>query len=288
MKIIKYLPLAFALSLGSVATLAAETKTNMEPSGGIVSIGGSLTEIIYALGEEGRLIARDTTSTFPEVAKELPDVGYIRSLSPEGVLSVDPKMVIALEGAGPPEAVSVLKSADIPFISIPEVYSRSGIVGKILAVGDALKATDAAKKLAKKVDEDLAEAEAKSSKVQSKKSVMFVLSLRGGKVLASGSNTSADAIIRMAGGVNAVDGFSGYKPLTDEAVITAAPDVILMMHRKGHTADNSELESHAALGATPAVKGSKVIRMNGLYLLGFGPRTADAVRELSDKLYSTN
>lgn len=283
MKIIKHLFLTAALSLAGATTLAAD-----ERSGGIVSIGGSLTEIIYALGEEGRLIARDTTSTFPESAKELPNVGYIRALSPEGVLSVDPKMVIALEGAGPPEAVSVLKSADVPFISIPEVYSRSGIVGKILAVGKALNATDAAKQLAEKVDAELAKAEEKSAKVKSKKSVMFVLSLRGGKVLAAGSDTSADAIIRMAGGVNAVTGYSGYKPLTDEAVLTAAPDVILMMNRKGHSADNSKLEAHAALGATPAVMNSKVIRMNGLYLLGFGPRTADAIRELSDKLYSTN
>lgn len=284
MQIIKHLLLTFALSFTGATSLAAD-----ERSGGIVSIGGSLTEIIYALGEEGRLIARDTTSTFPEIAKKLPNVGYIRALSPEGVLSVDPKMVIALEGAGPPEAVSVLKSADVPFISIPEVYSRAGIIGKILAVGEALDAADAAKQLAKKVDADLAQAEEKSSKVTSKKSVMFVLSLRGGKVLAAGGNTSADAIIRMAGGVNAVTGYSGYKPLTDEAVITAAPDVILMMdRRKGHAADNSKLKAHATLGATPAVVNSKVIRMNGLYLLGFGPRTADAIRELSDKLYSTN
>lgn len=283
MKTVKYLFLIFTLLLAGATPLAAD-----ERSGGIVSIGGSLTEIIYALGQEGRLIARDTTSTFPEIAKQLPDVGYIRALSPEGVLSVDPKMVIALEGAGPPEAVSVLKSADVPFISIPEIFSRSGIVGKILAVGEALNANDAAKQLASRVDADLAEAEAKSSKIETKKSVMFVLSLRGGKVLAAGSNTSADAIIRMAGGVNAVAGYSGYKPLTDEAVLTAAPDVILMMNRKGHAANNTELKAHAALGATPAVMNSRVIRMNGLYLLGFGPRTADAIRDLSDKLYSTN
>ena len=284
MKTLTSLFLASALTLAGASSLAAD-----ERSGGIVSIGGSLTEIIYALGEEGRLIARDTTSTFPEIAKQLPDVGYIRALSPEGVLSVDPKMVIALEGAGPPEAVGVLKSADVPFISIPEVYSRSGIVEKILAVGEALNANTAAKQLASKVDDDLAKAEEQSAKIKTRKSVTFVLSLRGGKILASGANTSADAIIRMAGGVNAVSGFTGYKPLTDEAVITAAPDFILMMdRRKGHDANNSKLKAHAALGATPAVLNSNVIRMNGLYLLGFGPRTADAIRELSDKLYSTN
>ena len=93
----------------------------------------------------------------------------------------------------------------------------------------------------------------------------------------------------MAGGINAVVGYNGYKPLTAEAIITAAPDVILMMQRGGnHAADNSTLKKHAALSATPAVMNSNIIRMNALYLLGFGPRTASAIRELSTKLYGSN
>ena len=76
----------------------------------IVSIGGSVTEIIHELGEADRLIARDSTSLHPQSITELPDVGYIRRLSPEGVLSVDPDLIVTLDGAGPPEAVTVLKS----------------------------------------------------------------------------------------------------------------------------------------------------------------------------------
>jgi len=286
---IPFLILALAISAGLSGHAAlAETKSSDRPNR-IVSIGGSLTEIVFALGEDSRLIARDTTSTFPATASLLPDVGYIRALSPEGVLSVDPKLVIALEGAGPPEAVSVLKAADVPFISIPETFSRSGIIEKILAVGDALNSQTAAKNLADKVDRELAEVEALTSNLKTRKKVMFILSARGGKILAAGRNTSAEAIIRMAGGINAVVGYNGYKPLTAEAIITAAPDVILMMQRGGnHAADNSTLKKHAALSATPAVMNSNIIRMNALYLLGFGPRTASAIRELSTKLYGSN
>ena len=86
----------------------------------IAAIGGSITEIVYALGEEKQLVARDSTSLYPEAALALPDVGYMRALSPEGVLSVNPTGILALQGSGPKEAVDVLKKASVPFIEVPE------------------------------------------------------------------------------------------------------------------------------------------------------------------------
>ena len=120
-----------------------------------------------------------------------------------------------------------------------------------------------------------------------KKRVLFVLSTRGGRIMASGTNTAANGIISMAGGENVITDFEGYKPLSDEAISAAAPDVILMMDRGGdHGAANEELFALPALIGTPAAQDEAVIRMNGLYLLGFGPRTADAVKDLNDALYN--
>ena len=117
--------------------------------------------------------------------------------------------------------------------------------------------------------------------------MLFVLSTQGGRILASGSDTAADAIIRLAGADNAVTEFEGYKPMTDEAVSRAQPDVILMMDRTDdHGADNRTLFAMPALSPTPAARNDAVVRMNGLYLLGFGPRTAEAVTELSETLYT--
>ncbi|TIV57979.1 MAG: hemin ABC transporter substrate-binding protein, partial [Mesorhizobium sp.] len=81
---------------------------------------------------------RDSTSNFPQAALELPDVGYMRALSPEGVLSVNPTGILALHGSGPKEAVDVLKESSVPFIEVPEHYSHEGILEKIRAVGKAL------------------------------------------------------------------------------------------------------------------------------------------------------
>ncbi len=252
----------------------------------VVAIGGSITEIVYALGQEDRLIARDSTSIFPAEALELPDVGYMRALSPEGVLSVDPSVIITLEGSGPPEALEVLEKASVPMVTIPDAFDREGILEKVRIVGDVLGVPEKAAALADEIGADIDEAEEATADIETRKKVLFVLSLQGGRVLASGSGTAADGIIEMAGGLNAVTDYAGYKQLTDEAVIEAAPDVILAMDRGGdHETQADQLLTHPAIAATPAARTKSIVRMDGAYLLGFGPRTAAAARELSSALY---
>lgn len=267
------------------AGFGSETKT--ERSADVLSIGGAITEIIYALGEEERLIARDTTSSYPPEALELPNVGYMRALSPEGVLAVNPGLIISAEGAGPLETLEVLKEANIPFVEIPEGLDAAGVAAKIRAVGSALGVSDKAEDLAGEVEARIDKATQKAQdKVQTPKRAMFVLSVAGGRVMASGENTAADAIIRLSGAVNAMQGFEGYKPVTNEAIGRAAPDVIVMMDRGGdHSASDEELWKIPALLLTPAARDKTVVRVNGLLLLGFGPRLADAVETLSAALY---
>jgi iron complex transport system substrate-binding protein len=254
----------------------------------LVSIGGDVTEIIYALGEEKRLIARDSTSLYPEAATKLPDVGYMRALSPEGILAVNPSAIIAVDGSGPAEALAVLHNASIPFETVPQTYDRDGILKKIVTVGNFLGVPDKARTLGDKVAADLDAAVGASEKrpVAERKRVLFVLSAQGGKIMGSGTGTAADGIIKLAGAINAVGVFPGYKPLTDEAIIEAKPDVILLMdHAGGHVITDDDLLKQPAISLTPAAAHKAIIRMDGLHLLGFGPRTASAVRELTTAIY---
>ena len=252
----------------------------------VVAVGGSITEIVYGLGEEDHLIARDSTSVYPPEALDLPDIGYMRALSPEGVLSVDPSVIIALEGSGPPEALEVLEKASVPMVTVPDRFDGEGILEKIRIVGDVLGEPDKAAAYAAQVKAELDGAVAATASISERKTVLFVLSLQGGRILASGTDSAANGIIAMAGGLNAVTGYSGYKQLTDEAVIEAAPDVILAMDRGGdHETQVDELLDHPAIAATPAGRNRAVVRMDGAFLLGFGPRTAAAARELAVALY---
>ena len=281
----RFLAAGAIVALASLPTNAQELHPFADSSR-LVSIGGSLTEIIYALGEEGKLIARDQTATYPEAAAALPDVGYMRQLAPEGVLSVSPSALLVIEGSGPPEALEVLSHAGVEYQTVPESFSHDGILTKVRAVGQALGVPDKAEALANEIDTALKAVEQRTADITTRKRVLFVLSAEGGKIQASGTGTAADGIIALAGAVNAIDEYSGYKALTEEAIIEAAPDVILMMDRGGdHSASNADLIGNPAIALTEAGRNHAIIRLDGAYLLGFGPRTAEAVSDLVDALY---
>ncbi|AXS38972.1 ABC transporter substrate-binding protein [Breoghania sp. L-A4] len=246
----------------------------------IVSIGGSVTEIVYALGAEDRLVAVDTTSTFPAEARALPSVGYMRALAAEGVLSLKPDLILAIEGSGPPPVIDVLKAATVPFVEIPEGHTPERILAKIGAVGAALNMPEKAAALIVTVKADL---DALPRASGERPGVLFLLSATGGKPMVAGAGTAADAIIALAGGRNVFGQIEGYKPVTREALIAASPDIVLTMQRHGSTLDKTALEI-PGMELTPAGRNKALISMDGLYLLGFGPRTAAAARELADRI----
>lgn len=269
------------------AFLFAGTALSAEPAQRIVSAGGSITEIIYALGQEHRLVARDSTSNHPPKVSELPNVGYVRRLSAEGLLSVNPDLILAEEGAGPPETLEVLAETQIPLITVPMGHDRAAVLTKIEVVGDALDVPKEGAALAARVGGAIDEATNHLDLAD--KRVLFVLTMQGGQVLAAGQDTAAQGIIEMAGARNAVQGFDGYKPLGDEAIITSAPDIILMMEGGRSVSDtDEEVLSHPAIAATPAGQNQALIRMDGMLLLGFSVRTGEAVTELAAELRDNN
>lgn len=268
-----------AALLVSAAAAQAESKR-------VIAIGGSLTEIVHALGQQHRLVGRDRSSTWPPEAADLPDVGYRRALSPEGVLSVAPDLILALEGSGPPETIAVLQEAGVDYVTIADEFSRDGVIDKIRAVGAALgveaEAEALAGETARRLDRALAEA---SAAQDAPVKVLFLLSARGSEFVVGGAETQADTIIRMAGGKNAAADVTGFKTMTPEAMAATAPDVILMMERQGGPIlSEEELFALPAVRLTQAGRNRALIRMPGAYLLGFGPRTADAVMDLSAAL----
>jgi len=253
----------------------------------IVAAGGVVTEVIYALGLQDRVVGVDTTSLWPpEALKDKKSVGYVRALSAEGVLSLKPSQIIAVEGAGPPDALALLKESGTPITMIPEALTPEAVVAKIAAIGKAADAAEPAAALAARVKARFDDLDKLRVGLPKQKRVLFVLSLQNGRTMVGGRNSTADAIIALAGGINAASAVEGFKPMTDEAIITAAPDVVLMMrHSSAPNLPPDELFALPALSQTPAAKQKSLIRMDGLYLLGFGPRTPDAGRDLMAALY---
>lgn len=252
----------------------------------VVSVGGSITEIIYALGAEDRLIAVDSTSLHPPEAREHPDVGYMRRLSAEPILAMNPTLLLAVEDAGPPSVLDQLRAAGTELVIVPDDPSPEGVIEKVSVIAEALDLEEEGRAISDRLRQDLARLGKDLEDVEDTPSVLFLLSIGRGAPLAAGRETSAASIIELAGGRNAVDAFEGYKPLTPEAMVGAEPDVLLVTDR---TLDllggEQELLSRPEIAATPAGRDSRLITMNGLLLLGFGPRTPEAIRSLAAGLH---
>lgn len=272
-------------ALVGAALLALAPMAHAEGPSRVVAAGGSVAEIVFALGAGDRLIARDTTSSYPPEVLALPDVGYVRALSAENLIAMDPDLILAEHDAGPPEAMEILRRTGIPLVSVPQALDPDAVLTKIETVAEALALPGEGARLAAQVAARLEEARAAGAALPQAPRVMFILSMQGGRLLVGGAGSSAEAMIGIAGGVNAVEGVEGYKPLTDEAAIAAAPDVILMMDRGGdHAVTLRDIQAHPALALTPAGAAGRVVVMDGLYLLGFGPRTGDAALDLTMRL----
>ncbi len=273
------------IAAGLVVAVALAPAAFAETPSRVIAAGGSVAEIIHALGAGDRLIARDTTSTFPPALESLPDIGYVRALSSENLIAMAPDMVIAEHDAGPPEVLDVLQRSGIALVMAPQALDPDGVAAKIDAVATALDLPDAGAALQARVAAQLEQARIAGDGLPRSPRVMFILSMQGGRLLVGGQGTSAEAMILLAGGTNAVTALDGYKPLTDEAAIAANPDLILMMDRGGdHAVVLADIIAHPALRLTRAAIDQRVVSMDGLYLLGFGPRTGDAALELNAHL----
>ncbi len=277
----------FLLAAGAAGPLASAVRA--QGSGRrIVAAGGVITEILYALDQQDLLVGVDTTSLHPAAAmRDKANVGYVRALSAEGILSLKPTDLLAVEGAGPPDTIKLIAEAGVRVERVSEDTSEAGVVARIRTIGAFAGASAKAESLAARVVEDFAVLKRQREAIATPKRVLFILSLQNGRVMVGGAKSSADSIIQLAGAVNAASAVEGYKPLTDEGLIAAAPDVVLMMSHNTHAASPDQVFAQPALSATPAARTRALVAMDALYLLGFGPRTADAARDLMKAVYGS-
>jgi iron complex transport system substrate-binding protein len=271
---------------GAAALAAAATVAAAQGPTRVVAVGGAVTEIVYALGAGERLVAVDTTSVYPETALKLPKVGYMRSLSAEGVLGMRPQAVIATAEAGPKSAIAQIETAGVPVTSVPSDHSLDTVRARVRKVAAALGLPGRGEELERRVVAQWTEAERAIAGYATRPRVLFLLAHSGNSAMVAGEDTAADAMIRYAGGTNAFAGVKGYKPLTAEAAIAAAPDVLLITTEGLETVGGADrLWSRPGLALTPAGKSKRVVALDALYLLGFGPRLPQAVKDLAARLH---
>jgi iron complex transport system substrate-binding protein len=254
----------------------------------IVSVGGALTEIVYALDAQAELVGVDTTSLYPQVAQQLPSVGYARALSAEGVLALAPTQLIVTEDAGPAPVLRQISGAGVPVATLAANHQFAGLLDRVGKVGALTGRERQAALLTQRLQSDwkaamadVARATAQRGGAAKAPRVLFILAHAPNSIMVGGRGTAAAAMIGYIDAVNAADGFSGYKPLTPEAAIAARPDVIVLTDQ-GLQANGGVdgILALPGLAQTPAGKARRVLALEAMYLLGFGPRLPAAVAQL--------
>lgn len=253
----------------------------------VATLGGVFTETVYALGAEDHIGAVDASSFYPpEALEEKPNFGYYRFLSAEPVLAQAPSLIIGNEETGPPEVVQQLRDAGVPILLLPDNNDVQAARDLITTLGRIFGREAEATALVEQLDADVAAAEALVASATSHPRVLFVLQPPDAPMLVSGEISAAGSMISLAGGEHVFPGFPGYIPMTPEGIVNAAPDVILTtdasLERLGGREAFMELPGVAQ---TPAAENDRVYAMEDLYLMGFGPRTGQAIADLAMLLH---
>ena len=250
----------------------------------LICIGSAVTEIVYALEANDLIVGVDTTSIYPDAARSLPSIGYSRTLSAEGVLSLSPSQILCTEDAGPPVVLQQIQDAGIQIRRLPAHHTFTGVCDRVIAIGQAIHRQTQADQLKLQLQQQWARIEdAMKAKPfpNTTPRVLYIHSMNPSQVMVSGQETNANAMICYAGLRNAMDGFRGYKPLTPEAVIMANPDLILVTDQGLQAiGGRSQLARLPGMERTKAILSQKIISMDAVYLLGFGPRMPEAVLAL--------
>ncbi|MDI1261541.1 ABC transporter substrate-binding protein [Aquabacterium sp.] len=260
----------------------------------IVAVGGAITETLFALGATADVVGVDTTSSYPAEVRKLPNVGYMRTLSAEGVFALSPTHLIVTEDAGPPAVLRQLIDAGVKIHTLSAGNRYEGVLERTASIAGLIGHQARAQALLAGLKRDwLASTEqVKALRAMNERrlggrtlSVMFVMSHSLSQVLVAGDDTAADSMLSYIGAVNPLKRqFKGLKALSSESAMVAAPDVILVTQQGLQAAGGvAGVLRLPGLADTPAGRARRVVAMDAPLLLGFGPRLPLAVRQLAEQ-----
>ncbi|MEL6443436.1 MAG: ABC transporter substrate-binding protein [Bacteroidota bacterium] len=249
----------------------------------IVTLGGPVTETVYALGLGDNVVGADISSVFPADVEEKPRLGYFRQSSAEGILSLEPTLVIALDGLGPPAVTDQVRAAGVPVLLVEEAETLEEAQVRVRTLGQALGRPMRAEAVLDTMRAGLLRAEAAHPAIPPK--ALFIYARGAGLVSVSGTGTAAERVMELAGAENAVTAFEGFQALTAESAVEATPDVLVIPARGLESLGGVDgLLAQPGLGQTPAGQNRHVVAVDDALLLGLGPRVGEGVLELAQAL----
>ncbi len=255
----------------------------------IVTVGTSLTEAVYALGAGASLVATDNSSRdYIPQTKVLPSVGPFRTINAEGIVALKPTLFLATVDAGPPEAILQIRAAGIETVVVARNYKLEEVRAGIRQVSKLLHRETRGEELIIALNREIENTASQLRNIKTRPKVIFCglgPNMPGGNL--SGKNTRIAEMIELAGGVNPITQFEGFRPLTEEGVVAAAPDIIVMTERSFERAGGLEgVKKLPGVALTPAGRAGRVIPVSDMYFQGFGPGMGKAVSDLHARFFA--
>lgn len=257
---------------------------NVEANDRIVVAGGSLSELIYAMGAGNRVVAVDESTSWPPETAALPHIGYWKQLSSEGILSLHPDHFITWQDAEPHVALEQLRAQKINVLTLPRIPATvDQMYANIHTLATTLQIPAQGDTLVNHIQQRLAQVQRSVATKEAPVKALFILSAGSSAPQVAGKGSVADAIMTLAGAEN-VATHSQYRSHSAEALIAANPQVIVVTSQMA--GDNlSRLSTIAGITHTAAWKNHRIITVDQALILGMGPRIADVVESLHQQFW---
>lgn len=252
----------------------------------IVTVGADITETVAALDGFGRLVAVDSGSRRPAEVARLASVGFFRTLSAEGILALDPDLVVATDMIGPPDAVAQLRSAGVRIETVREPDTIAGIHAKVGRIAALLGREGEGGALTGRIDAAVADLDRRLAGISRRPKVLVVMAIDGGAPLAVGNVASINAAIALAGGDNAGLSWTSVKPVSREVLVAAPPDLVLTTPEIwARVRDGAGFLNAIHLAGHSDLTADRVMAVDAGPFFFFGPSTPEIARDVAMRLH---
>ena len=250
----------------------------------LVVAGGSLSELIYAMGVGNLVVGVDETTSYPPETAALPHIGYWKQLSSEGILSLHPDSFITWQDAGPQIVLDQLRAQKVNVVTLPRVPATvEQMYANIRELAQTLRIPEQGEALVNRLHQRLDRVQHSVAAKNAPVKAMFILSAGGSAPQVAGKGSVADAIMTLAGAQN-VATHAQYKSYSAESLIAANPEVIVVTSQMVD-GGLARLSTIAGITHTAAWKNQRIVAIDQALILGMGPRVADAVEALHQQFW---
>ncbi|HEX2606616.1 MAG TPA: ABC transporter substrate-binding protein [Flavisolibacter sp.] len=253
----------------------------------IVCVSKQMTEFLFALHQGDKIVGIDLTSTYPSETKKLTTVGYHRHLNAEGIISLEPTVVIHQGDVAPPTVMPQLEKVGLNIKKYPAGSTLDSAKIVLRMVAHDYGVDTAAQRIIGEMDRSLAKADSIVKRYPNKPRVLIIhFGQQRNQYFVMGTRGTANSMLTMAGGINAAD-TSSFRDLSPEVIAREQPDVILAtdfgFDRLGGSIE--KFMELPGIALTPAARNRKIYRIEEHDLVYFGPRTGENIVKMATLIH---